>query len=80
MLLKPLVKGTHSADMLRRSYLYLHGGVYMDTGIMLIRELDRTRWSQLEDRNNPRQVCIPWFYDTPTVNYWVAARKCKPLH
>jgi hypothetical protein len=72
-------KGPHAADMLRGACLYLHGGVYMDVGIMLVRELDRIGWNQLEDSNNPRQVCIPWYYDTFPANHWIAARKGDPF-
>jgi len=38
--------GPHSADFLRGVCLYLYGGVWMDTGIILIRDLDRICWHQ----------------------------------
>jgi hypothetical protein len=72
-------KGPHAADMLRGACLYLHGGVYMDVGIILIRELDRIGWEQLSDPENPKQVCIPWYHGTLPANHWVAARKGDPF-
>ena len=38
--------GPHSADFLRGACLYLYGGVWMDTGIILIRDMDRICWNQ----------------------------------
>ncbi len=38
--------GPHSADFLRGAALYLYGGVWMDVGNLLIRDLDRICWNQ----------------------------------
>ena len=72
-------KGPHTSDLLRGALLYLHGGVGMDVGIILIRELDRMGWDQLEDPSNPKQICVPWYYETLLANHWVAARKGDPF-
>jgi hypothetical protein len=72
-------KGPHSSDLLRGALLSLHGGVGMDVGIVLIRELDRMGWQQLEDPTNPKQICIPWYYLTFPANHWIMARKGDPF-
>ena len=72
-------KGAHTSDMVSGACLYLHGGVTMDVGIMLTRELDRMGWEQLEDPNNPKTICVPWYYQTVMGNHWTAARKGDPF-
>jgi hypothetical protein len=52
--------GPHSADFLRPALTYLYGGVFMDVGIILIRDIDRICWKQLEDPSSPYQVAVPW--------------------
>jgi hypothetical protein len=71
--------GPHSADFLRGACLYMHGGVYMDVGNILIRQLDRMGWSQLENSTNPRQVCVPWMYGQIMANHFVMGRKGDPF-
>ncbi|KAK5125962.1 hypothetical protein LTR85_011317 [Meristemomyces frigidus] len=71
--------GPHSADFLRGACLYLFGGVYMDVGIILVRDMDRICWKQLEDPASPFQVLAPWMYDTVIANHFVAARKGDPF-
>ncbi|KAK4569466.1 hypothetical protein LTR86_003229 [Recurvomyces mirabilis] len=54
--------GPHSADFLRGACLYTHGGVFLDVGIVLIREFDRVCWTQLEDPSSPFEVAVPWMH------------------
>ncbi|OAP54739.1 hypothetical protein AYL99_11187 [Fonsecaea erecta] len=71
--------GPHSSDFLRGACLYSHGGVYMDTGNILIRGLDRICWNQLADPNSPFEVCAPIMYGTTMANHFVASRKGNPF-
>ncbi|TVY83657.1 putative glycosyl transferase FCK3 [Lachnellula suecica] len=87
MLPEAFVKGTmdgpyvgpHSADFLRGACLWLHGGVWMDVGILLIRDLDRVCWRQLEDPASPFEVSVPWMYGPVMANHFVASRKGNPF-
>jgi hypothetical protein len=87
MLPETFVKGTmdgpytgpHSADFLRGACLYSYGGVWMDVGILLIRDLDRICWKQLEDPNSPFQISAPWMYGPVMANHFVASRKGDPF-
>ena len=45
--------GPHSADLLRLPLIFLHGGVWMDAGTILFRNLDDICWSELEDPKSP---------------------------
>ena len=71
--------GPHSSDFLRGATLYSHGGAYMDTGNILIRDLDRVCWNQLADPNSPFRVCAPVMYGTTIANHFVASRKGDPF-
>ncbi|OAX80309.1 hypothetical protein ACJ72_05362 [Emergomyces africanus] len=71
--------GPHSADFLRGATLYLHGGVYMDVGILLVLSLDRLCWSTLADDSSPRNVAVPCMYDLVMANHFVASRKGDPF-
>ncbi|KAL2144480.1 hypothetical protein VTI28DRAFT_9055 [Corynascus sepedonium] len=71
--------GPHSADFIRGAALYVHGGVFMDVGIMLIRHLDRICWDALVDESSPFQVCIPLMYGQITANHFVASRRGDPF-
>ena len=71
--------GPHSADFLRGACLYLYGGVWMDIGIVLIRQLDNICWRQLEDPKSPFEVSVPWIYGTVMANHFVASRKDNPF-
>jgi Capsular polysaccharide synthesis protein len=72
-------KGPHSADFLRGALLYLHGGAFMDVGIILFRQMDRICWSQLEDPQSPFQVSVPNMYGSVMANHFVASRKGDPF-
>ena len=71
--------GPHSADFLRGASLYLYGGVFMDTGIILLRQVDTICWKQLEDPSSPFEVSVPLMYGTVTANHFVASRKGNPF-
>ncbi|KAL5044719.1 hypothetical protein BDW71DRAFT_215553 [Aspergillus fruticulosus] len=71
--------GPHSADFLRGACLLLHGGVFMDVGIILARSLDRICWAQLEDPRSPFNACVPRMYETVMANHFVASRKGDPF-
>lgn len=71
--------GPHSADFLRGASLFLHGGVYMDLGIILIRALDRICWNQLTSASSPYRVAVPLMYGQNIANHFVAARKHDPF-
>lgn len=87
MLPETFVKGTmegpytgpHSADFLRGACLYLHGGVFMDVGIILIRSLDQICWTRLADFHSPYRVCVPQMYGNVIANHFVASRKEDPF-
>lgn len=67
--------GQHSADLLRAVTLWTHGGVWMDVGVMLTRDLDRFCWNQLADEKNEFEMANAWV-DGPTIgNHFVAGRK-----
>ncbi|PMD42994.1 hypothetical protein L207DRAFT_454792 [Hyaloscypha variabilis F] len=72
-------KGPHSADFLRGALLYLHGGAFMDVGIMLFSPMDRICWAQLSDPTSPFQVSVPNMYGTVIANHFVASRKGDPF-
>ncbi|KAL4936178.1 hypothetical protein BDV06DRAFT_216872 [Aspergillus oleicola] len=69
----------HSADFVRGATLALHGGIFMDVGIILTRSLDRICWSILEDPSTPYQVCVPWMYGLLIANHFTASRKGDPF-
>jgi hypothetical protein len=71
--------GPHSADFLRGACLYEHGGVYMDVGSILFRDMDRICWNEIEDPNNPVQVAVPLMYKQTIANHFVASRKGDPF-
>ena len=71
--------GPYSADFLRGVCLYLHGGAWMDVGILLIRKLESIYWDPLEDPNSPFEVSVPWMYGTVMANHFVASRKGCPF-
>ncbi len=71
--------GPHSADFLRGACLYLYGGVWMDVGIILIRDLDRICWRQLEDPVSPFQISVPWMFGPHMANHFIASRKGDPF-
>jgi hypothetical protein len=87
MLPKTFVEGTmtgpytgqHSADFLRGVLLYSHGGVNLDVGCIMIRDMDRMLWAKLEDEMSPYEVAVTIMYEELIANHMVAARKGNPF-
>ena len=71
--------GPHSADFLRGALLVEHGGVSMDVGCILFRDLDRVCWDQIVDETSPYRVVVPLMYGQSPANHFVAARKGDPF-
>lgn len=67
--------GQHSADLLRAATLWEHGGVWMDVGVILIRDLDGVCWDQLADERNRFEMCSAWVNSIMIANHFVAGRK-----
>jgi mannosyltransferase OCH1-like enzyme len=71
--------GPHAADLLRGACLYKYGGVWLDVGAILTRDMDRICWNTLSDPTSPLQVAAPHLYDQAIVNSFIAARKGSPF-
>lgn len=71
--------GPHSADLIRGACLWTHGGVCMDVGCILIRDLDRVCWSKLTEPGSPYSIAAPHLSGQRVANYFVAARKGDPF-
>ncbi|KAK7048894.1 capsule polysaccharide biosynthesis [Favolaschia claudopus] len=71
--------GAHSADFLRGALLYEHGGVYMDVGCILIRDMDRICWDEITDPSSPIRVVVPLMYEQTIANHFVASRRGDPF-
>ena len=67
--------GPHSADLLRGAALYAYGGVWMDVGNILFRNLDKVCWNQLADEKSPFTVSVPWMFEQQMANHFIASRK-----
>ena len=72
--------GPHSADLIRLPLIYVHGGVWMDAGTSLFRDLDAIYWSRLEDPESPYEMAgfpIPQggAMRKRSLNHFIAARK-----
>ncbi|KAK4494650.1 hypothetical protein PRZ48_014006 [Zasmidium cellare] len=67
--------GQHSADLLRAATLWKHGGVWMDVGVILTRDLDRVCWDQLADESNSYEMCSAYVDGVTVANHFVAGRK-----
>jgi hypothetical protein len=74
-----LYVGPHSADFIRGAALYVHGGVFMDVGILMIRHLNRVCWDALVDEQSPYNVWVPVMYGQTIANHFVASRKVDPF-
>jgi hypothetical protein len=71
--------GPHSMDFLRGALLIEHGGIAMDVGCILMRDLARVCWNQLADPNSPFEVATPVMYGQVIANHFTAARKGNPF-
>jgi mannosyltransferase OCH1-like enzyme len=61
--------------LLRGAALYAYGGVWMDVGNILFRNLDKVCWDQLADEESPFTVSVPWMFEQQMANHFIAARK-----
>ena len=48
--------GPHMADMVRLPCIYLHGGIWVDAGSILLRHVDDICWKVLEDPDSPYEL------------------------
>ncbi|KAI1177404.1 hypothetical protein F4777DRAFT_576967 [Nemania sp. FL0916] len=54
--MKGMDAGQHLSDFARLAVVYRHGGIYLDAGILLLRDLDDVCWSALADPESPYTV------------------------
>lgn len=71
--------GPHSADFLRGAALFRYGGVWMDVGNVLFRDLDRVCWDLLASKDSAYTVSAPWLLEQLIGNHFVAGRKGDPF-
>ena len=75
--------GQHSADLIRLPLLYQHGGVWMDVGIILFRDLEEICWRALSDPQIPYEMAgfsiHPPGSKKTFANSFIAARKGNPF-
>ncbi|KAM0548800.1 hypothetical protein ACHAPJ_009797 [Fusarium lateritium] len=71
--------GPHSMDFLRGSLLFEYGGIAMDVGCILLRDLDRVCWNQIADPKSPYEVAVPVMYGQTIANHFTASRKDDPF-
>ena len=67
--------GQHSADFLRGAALYAYGGVWMDVGCILFRNLDSVCWDKLADEDSPFTIATPLLFAQYMANHFAASRK-----
>ena len=71
--------GPHMADLVRLPLLYLYGGVWIDVGFLLFRNLDDICWKALEDPATPFEMAGFKITFSPAIgmmfNGFIAARK-----
>jgi Capsular polysaccharide synthesis protein len=69
----------HLSDLLRLPLLFLHGGVWMDAGMLLLRHLDDICWREIESDNSPYEMAGVLMALRPELgpmlNGFIAARK-----
>ncbi|KAL8805667.1 MAG: hypothetical protein Q9182_001811 [Xanthomendoza sp. 2 TL-2023] len=76
---------THSSDLVRLALVYVHGGVWMDAGSLIFRDLDDICWNRIEDPESPYELAgflMPDLDATPRgtfFNGFVAAKKGNPF-
>lgn len=71
--------GLHAADLIRLPLLYLYGGVWLDVGFLLFRDLDSLCWHALADPSNLVELAGFKITISPSLamflNRFIAARK-----
>lgn len=69
----------HVSDLLRLPLLFLHGGVWMDVGMLLLRHLDDICWRVVENQDSSYEmagVLMPLRAETGTMlNGFIASRR-----
>ncbi|KAI0554080.1 capsular polysaccharide synthesis protein-domain-containing protein [Xylaria curta] len=75
--------GPHSADLVRLPLIWKYGGVWIDVGTFLFRNIDDICWKQIEDPANPYEVAGFVIEMRPGVdcmlNGFVAAKRGNPF-
>lgn len=70
---------THTSDMVRLPLLYVYGGVWLDAGIILLRNLDDGVWNLLSGTEHPFEFAAFGYAHRPgitsVINPWLAARR-----
>ncbi|POS68816.1 capsule polysaccharide biosynthesis protein [Diaporthe helianthi] len=80
-----LNSGVWYSDIIRLASLHTHGGVWVDSGIILMRDFSQDIWQQLEDPNSPYEIAgfsadIAPVPDNDNIASWfIAARKGSPF-
>lgn len=80
-----LNSGVWYSDILRLALLHTYGGVWVDTGIILMRDFSQDIWRDLEDPSSPYEICgfsadIAPIPDNDIIASWfIAARKGSPF-
>ncbi|KAI1815025.1 hypothetical protein GGS20DRAFT_368567 [Poronia punctata] len=73
----------HASDMIRLPLVYLHGGVWADSGMVLLQNFDDSFWNLLEDPKCPYEAFFFHFPHRPhegqVLNGFIAARKGNPF-
>ncbi|KAM0815760.1 putative glycosyl transferase [Seiridium cardinale] len=73
-------KAPHAADLIRLPLLHLYGGVWVDVGFMLFRNLDDLCWDKLMDPTRDLQLFgFKMTISAEVAMFWngfIAARKC----
>jgi hypothetical protein len=76
-------KGQHASDLARLPLLYLHGGVWLDVGSILFRNLEDIFWRDLEDPESPLEMGITLFQSRKYIGQcqtgFIGARKGNPF-
>ncbi|KAI1273267.1 hypothetical protein F5Y07DRAFT_259819 [Xylaria sp. FL0933] len=76
-------KGQHASDMARLPLLYLHGGIWLDVGSILLRNFDDIFWQDLENPDSPFEMGITLFqsrkYIGQCLTGFICARKGNPF-
>jgi len=71
--------GPHSGDLVRLPLLYMYGGVWIDAGMFLFRDIDEICWDAIEDPESPYEIAGFIIEIRPNVqtmlNGFIAAKK-----
>jgi len=48
--------GQHLSDLVRLPLLYQHGGIYLDIGVLLLGDLEKSLWNKIADPSTPYKI------------------------